>query len=143
MILRFATYEEAGIYAAWMRSEGHYAAVLDENMGFIWGPLAIGGFRVVVLAFTLLGLISGVVLMIRLPVFHAADLIALAIRSGMLLALFCVLGPGMIPVTRALRDKRSIFGGCIRGLVVLHVAAQLLVMGASFVYAIWHEMHRR
>ena len=48
MIVRFATYEEAGIYAGWMRSEGHYAGILDENMGFFWGPLAIGGFRVCV-----------------------------------------------------------------------------------------------
>ena len=48
MIHRFATYEDAGIYAGAMRAEGYHAAILDEHMGFIYGPLAIGGFRVIV-----------------------------------------------------------------------------------------------
>lgn len=117
MILRFATYEEAGIYAGWMRSEGHFSAILDENMGFMWGPLAISGFRVlvtdepvtnedplpppapvienllnairvVVLAFTLLGLIAALWLVIKLPVYDAADWIAAAMRGGLVVAIF-------------------------------------------------------
>jgi hypothetical protein len=32
MIRHFATYEEAGIYADWMRSEGHFSAILDERV---------------------------------------------------------------------------------------------------------------
>jgi len=46
MIHTFATREEAAIYASAMRSEGHFAEVLDEGMGAIYGPLAIGGIRV-------------------------------------------------------------------------------------------------
>lgn len=170
MILRFASYEEAGIYAGWMRSEGHFSAILDENMGFMWGPLAIGGFRVLVtdepvtheeplpaaapaietllnairvavVAFTLLGLIAALWLGTKLPAYGAADWIAGAMRGGLVIAIFCGMAPLMIPATRALRDERSLFGGCIRGLVVIHVAAQGLVMCTSLVYAIWHEAH--
>ena len=48
MIHRFATYEDASIYAGIMRSEGYFAAILDESMGSIWGPLATVGIRVIV-----------------------------------------------------------------------------------------------
>jgi hypothetical protein len=42
MIVRFATYEDAGIFAGLMRSEGHFSAILDEHIGFMWGPLVTG-----------------------------------------------------------------------------------------------------
>ncbi len=48
MIHTFGTREEAAIFAATMRSEGYFAEILDEGMGAIYGPLAIGGIRVLV-----------------------------------------------------------------------------------------------
>jgi hypothetical protein len=48
VIVRFQNYEAAGIFAGRKRAEGFYAAVLDEGTGFLWGPMATGGFRVVV-----------------------------------------------------------------------------------------------
>jgi hypothetical protein len=48
MIHTFATREEAAIYASSRRSDGYFAEILDEGMGAIYGPLAIGGIRVVV-----------------------------------------------------------------------------------------------
>lgn len=48
MIARFYSYEEASIYAGVMRSEGHYAVVLDDVVGFFYGPLFVNGFRVLV-----------------------------------------------------------------------------------------------
>ena len=143
MIRRFATYEEAGIYAGWMRSEGHFSAILDEHMGFIYGPLAISGFRVLVtdepvdtdeppppnaplldnildamrvvaVAFTLLGLISLLIFAIQFPGRHAIDLISWALRLALLTGLFACLAPLMIAMTRALRDECSLFGRCLR-----------------------------
>lgn len=48
MIHTFGTREEAAIFAAAMRSEGRFAEIFDEEMGSIYGPLAIGGIRVLV-----------------------------------------------------------------------------------------------
>jgi hypothetical protein len=48
MIHTFSSREEAAIFASAMRSDGYYADILDEGMGSIYGPLAIGGIRVVV-----------------------------------------------------------------------------------------------
>ncbi|HSP43440.1 MAG TPA: hypothetical protein VLO11_11260 [Luteolibacter sp.] len=48
MVHTFATREEAAIFASAMRAEGYYADILDEGMGSIYGPLAIGGIRVIV-----------------------------------------------------------------------------------------------
>ena len=48
MITRFYSYEEASIYAGVMQSEGHYAVVLDDVIGFFYGPLFVNGFRVLV-----------------------------------------------------------------------------------------------
>lgn len=48
MITRFYSFEEASIYAGVMQSEGHYAVVLDNAVGFFYGPLFINGFRVLV-----------------------------------------------------------------------------------------------
>ncbi len=48
MVHTFATREEAAIFASAMRAEGYYAGILDEGMGAIYGPLAIGGIRVIV-----------------------------------------------------------------------------------------------
>jgi hypothetical protein len=44
----FATHEEASIFAAAKRAEGHYAEMLDEAVAYIYGPLAVGGIRVIV-----------------------------------------------------------------------------------------------
>lgn len=48
MVHTFATGEEAAIFASSRRSDGYFAEILDEGMGAIYGPLAIGGIRVVV-----------------------------------------------------------------------------------------------
>lgn len=48
MFHTFATHEEAAIFASAMRSEGYFAEILDEGMGPIYGPLTIGGIRVLV-----------------------------------------------------------------------------------------------
>ena len=48
MIHTFSTREEAAIFASSMRSDGYFAEILDEGMGSIYGPLAIGGIRVLV-----------------------------------------------------------------------------------------------
>jgi hypothetical protein len=48
MIHTFATREEAAIFASAMRSDGYFAGILDEGMGSIYGPLTIGGIRVLV-----------------------------------------------------------------------------------------------
>ena len=48
MIHTFSTREEAAIFASAMRSDGYFAEILDEEMGSIYGPLAIGGVRVLV-----------------------------------------------------------------------------------------------
>ncbi|MCU0776943.1 MAG: hypothetical protein MUF86_04670 [Akkermansiaceae bacterium] len=48
MFHTFATREEAAIFASAMRAEGYFAAILDEGMGSIYGPLTIGGIRVLV-----------------------------------------------------------------------------------------------
>ena len=93
--------------------------------------------RLVVAAFTALGLISLMMMLIKYPTRYVEVLITWAILPCVLLGgVFACLAPLMIPATRALRDERSLFGGCIRGLVVLHVAAQLLVMAIAFVGAV-------
>ena len=48
MVHTFATREEAAIFASAMRSDGYFADILDEGMGSIYGPLSIGGIRVIV-----------------------------------------------------------------------------------------------
>jgi hypothetical protein len=48
VITRFYSFEEASIYAGVMQSEGHYAVVLDDVIGFFYGPLFVNGFRVLV-----------------------------------------------------------------------------------------------
>ncbi len=47
----------------------------------------------------------------------------------------------MIAMTRALRDERSVFGLCVRGLVVLYVADYWLFMLGAFAYEIWSAAH--
>ena len=48
MIVRFDTWEAAGIFMGRMRAEGRHAEILDEGMCFLWGPLVTGGVRVAV-----------------------------------------------------------------------------------------------
>lgn len=48
MVHTFATHEDAAIFAAAKRAEGYHAEILDEGMGMLYGPLAIGGIRVIV-----------------------------------------------------------------------------------------------
>lgn len=51
MIKQFASFESAAFYAAQKREEGFYAEILDEGTGFLYGPIASGGFRVVISEF--------------------------------------------------------------------------------------------
>jgi hypothetical protein len=48
MVHTFATHEDAAIFASAKRAEGYHAEILDEGMSWIYGPLAIGGIRVMV-----------------------------------------------------------------------------------------------
>lgn len=48
MVRTFGTWEEAALYASFMRSEGYFAALLDECVAPLYGPAAIGGIRVLV-----------------------------------------------------------------------------------------------
>lgn len=48
MVHTFATREDATIFASAMRADGYHAEVMDDCMGSIYGPLAIGGIRVIV-----------------------------------------------------------------------------------------------
>lgn len=48
MCLRFSSFHGAHLFASSKRAEGHFAEVLDENAGHIYGPLTMGGFRVLV-----------------------------------------------------------------------------------------------
>ena len=168
MIVRFATYEEAGIYAGWMRSEGHYAGILDENMGFFWGPLAIGGFRVCVTEAPVENdeplpenppLLDKILDGIRLVVVALASFgliapLAIASRSNdinisragdfmvflvILAAVFSCLGPLMVPATRAMRDEHTVLGGLVRGLVVCYFAGYWLIMLITIVLAIYQS----
>lgn len=46
MIEQFDTFEEASRFVQEKRSEGREARILNESVGFLWGPRATGGFRV-------------------------------------------------------------------------------------------------
>jgi hypothetical protein len=46
MVRTFGTWEEAALYASFMRSEGYFAALLDECVAPLYGPAAVGGIRV-------------------------------------------------------------------------------------------------
>lgn len=46
MMRTFATWEDAGLFASYMRSEGYFAEVLDQGASSLYGPAAIGGIRV-------------------------------------------------------------------------------------------------
>jgi hypothetical protein len=48
MIHRFATFETAALFATLKRDQGYFAEILHENVGFLWGPLAMSGFGVIV-----------------------------------------------------------------------------------------------
>jgi len=170
MIHRFATYEEAGIYAGAMRSDGYYAAILDENMGFIYGPIAVGGFRVIVsdepvedeeplaptpapmdpafdairlmvVAFVSLGILIEALLFMKYPNLFFQRFIGGLFCIALPCAISCLLIPLVEPMTRAFRDERSPFGICVRALVVLHVVGEWLFMLGAFAYAIWCEAH--
>ena len=46
MVHRFATYEEAALFVAKMRSDGYGAEILNDNASTFWGPITAGGVRV-------------------------------------------------------------------------------------------------
>jgi hypothetical protein len=48
MVHTFATHEDAAIFASAMRAKGYHAEILDDVMASIYGPLTIGGIRVLV-----------------------------------------------------------------------------------------------
>ncbi|MCX6873336.1 MAG: hypothetical protein NTW21_05940 [Verrucomicrobia bacterium] len=166
MIVRFATYEEASIYAGMMQADGHFAAVLDESMGFIYGPLAIGGFRVLVteepvaeteeppgdgplesavLNFLRLLVTALVVLCLAIGLgvycrfggeFAIPGLLVLAVLSGAWLGICLVLGPLMGPFTRALRDEQSPFGWLVKAGVALLFVGQYVITVVFLLYAL-------
>lgn len=167
MIVRFATYEEASIYAGVMRADGHFAAILDESMGFMWGPLVIGGFRVIVTEEPVEeteeppgeGPIEGAILNFLRLLLGAFVALGLAVGIGMLwkaagdssvtallvlaaavagwLGIYLIVAPLMIPFTRALRDNSSVFGWLVKGFVALVFAGQWVVMPFFILYLLW------
>lgn len=46
MVRMFGTWEEAALFASYMRSEGYFASLLDECVAPLYGPAAVGGIRV-------------------------------------------------------------------------------------------------
>lgn len=162
--MRFDTYEAASIFVGVMQADGHFAAILDESMGFIYGPMAIGGFRVIatdepveateeppgegaiegavlnflrlaVGAFIVLGLAVGIGIVWK----AAGDsfmtgLFLLAAAVAGWLGICLALGLLMVPFTKTLRDDSSLFGGLVKGLVAFCYVGQ-----AAFplVYLIW------
>ncbi|MEI6676049.1 MAG: hypothetical protein WCO57_12820 [Verrucomicrobiota bacterium] len=167
MIVRFHSYEEAAIYAGVMQADGHFAAILDESMGFMYGPLAIGGFRVIVTREPVLeteeppadGPIEAAVLNFLRLLVGAFVVCGLAVGIGLLwteagdmfvtgvlvqaaavtgwLGMYMILGPLMIPFTRALRNKASAFGGLVKGLVACLFVGQLAFAFVCFVRVLW------
>ena len=167
MIVRFPTYEEASIYAGVMQADGHFAAILDESMGFIYGPLAIGGFRVIVTeepvvetdeppgegpiegsilnflrllvgAFVALGLAVGIGIGWK----AAGDsfvtgLLVLAAAVVGWLGIYLILGPLMVSFTRALRDHSSVFGWLVKGFVAIYFVGHWVVMPFFIFYILW------
>jgi hypothetical protein len=167
MIVRFATYEDAGIFAGLMRSEGHFSAILDEHIGFMWGPLVTGGFRVivsdqpvgdeedlpphdlrlenlldglrtVVAAFMICGLFTAVVIAARAEEPDVAAWMLMAGYAGVLAVAFAALGPLMVPGVSAMRDERSLVGVVVRGLVLLYLIIRILWWAAALVFVITH-----
>jgi hypothetical protein len=51
MIHRFATLEQAALFALMKRDQGYFAEILHLNTGHLWGPLAMHGFPVMVSEF--------------------------------------------------------------------------------------------
>ena len=47
MLLRFYTYEEAGLFCAMKRAEGYFAEVIHDNSGHVYGHMAANGFAVI------------------------------------------------------------------------------------------------
>lgn len=47
MLVRFHNFEEACLFVAMKRAEGHFAEVVHQNAGHIWGCLAVNGFAVI------------------------------------------------------------------------------------------------
>ncbi|MEI6604061.1 MAG: hypothetical protein WCP35_02040 [Verrucomicrobiota bacterium] len=164
MIIRFNTYEEASIYAGVMQADGHFAEILDECSGFMYGPLAIGGFRVIateepvvvaegppatgplesallnflrllVSAFVAFGLTLGIGLLSQEGGgFLLVVLLALVAASAGWLGLCLIMAPLMIPFTRALRDEKSAFGGLIKGTIACLFAGQYLFIIVALIY---------
>ena len=167
VIVRFPTYEEASIYAGVMQSDGHFAAILDESMGFMYGPLAIGGFRVIVSeepvveseeppgegpiegavlnflrllvgAFVALGLAVGIgILWKAAGDSFVTGLLVLAAAVAGWLGICLILGSLMTPFTRALRDDSSIFGWLVKGFVALIFVGQWVVMPFFILHILW------
>lgn len=164
VIVRFNTYEEASIYAGVMQADGHFAEILDECTGFMYGPLAIGGFRVIateepaveaegppaagplessILDFLRLLVSAFVAFGLTLGIGQLAQeggglllvaLLALVAVSAGWLGLCLLMGPLMIPFTRALRDEKSVFGGLLKGTIAVLFAGQYLFIAVLLVY---------
>lgn len=46
MIEKFDSFEEASLFVQNKQAEGFEAAIVNESVGFLWGPRVVGGFRV-------------------------------------------------------------------------------------------------
>ncbi|MDF2377255.1 MAG: hypothetical protein P1U81_13505 [Verrucomicrobiales bacterium] len=48
MIQKFYRYEEAALFVEEKLAGGYHAYIMNEAVGFLWGPRTVGGFRVFV-----------------------------------------------------------------------------------------------
>lgn len=46
MIEKFDSFEEASLFVQNKQAEGFEATIVNESVGFLWGPRVVGGFRV-------------------------------------------------------------------------------------------------
>ncbi|MCW1883876.1 hypothetical protein OKA04_04000 [Luteolibacter flavescens] len=98
MIARFDTWERASFFALEMQAEGRHAVILDQAMGLMWGPLAVGGVRVAV---------SDIVLNDdgEWPEIEAGNSEAANLARGLITAL-ALMGPLLLLVKFAMENER-------------------------------------
>ena len=46
MIEKFDSFEEASLFVQGKQADGYGAEIVNESVGFLWGPRVVGGFRV-------------------------------------------------------------------------------------------------
>ncbi len=161
MVHRFATYEEAMLFVAKKRSDGHAAEILNDNASTFWGPMPIGGVRVwvsegaveegdelpesVESPFSLPAELSKTVMLLCLttlgaiiallvlsgPALIVALLILAAIAAGWLF-LMVVFGIGLSQWVKAVRDPENKYHEIALALIAFIATALALMIFLGF-----------